>query len=177
MEGKRKNTGPEEQRKYATPEAFWKKCEAYFAKCDKEGKLYGEAGLALYLDVTLVSLRRWYDGERCPDLQDVTQRAYLRIQSQLESDPTYMDKGMVTKSIFMMKQPRLGGYQDRVEAKQDISVEGQDGRWRRRIGFQVMEADMANILLVLILVLLCLVALMNVSLYGPRGAEGAGRKV
>lgn len=36
---------------------------------------------------------------------------------------------------------------------------------------------MANILLVLILVLLCLVALMNVSLYGPRGAEGAGRKV
>ena len=29
---------------------------------------------------------------------------------------------MVTKSIFLMKQPRLGGKQDRVEAKQDISV-------------------------------------------------------
>lgn len=129
-----KNNGHDEQRKYATPEAFWKKCEAYFAKCDKENKLYGEAGLALYLGVTLVSLRRWYDGERCPDLQEVTQRAYLRIQSQLESDPTYMEKGMVTKSIFLMKQTRLGGYQDKVEAKQDISV-------KVKMGDNVDESD------------------------------------
>ena len=30
--------------------------------------------------------------------------------------------GMVTKAIFLMKQPRFGGYQDKIEAKQDIQV-------------------------------------------------------
>ena len=33
-----------------------------------------------------------------------------------------MQKGMVTKAIFMMKQPRFGGYQDKIEAKTDIAV-------------------------------------------------------
>ena len=54
--------------------------------------------------------------------------AYLRIQSQLESDPTYMQKGMVTKAIFMMKQPRFGGYQDKIEAKTAVAVKVQMGR-------------------------------------------------
>ena len=67
-------------------------------------------------------MRGWYDGTDCADLQEPVQRAYLRIQAQLESDPTYMQKGMVTKAIFLMKQPRFGGYQDKIEAKQDISV-------------------------------------------------------
>lgn len=115
----RENTG---ERKYATAEDLHAKCEEYFAKCDEECKLYGEAGLALHLDVTLNTLRQWYDGERCADLQDTVQKAYLRIQAQTESDPTYMAKGMVTKAIFLMKQSRLGGYQDRIESKQDISV-------------------------------------------------------
>ena len=119
MPQERENTG---ERKYATAEDLRAKCEEYFEKCDKEYKLYGEAGLALHLDVTLSTLRRWYDGERCPDLQDTVQKAYLRIQAQTESDPTYMEKGMVTKAIFLMKQPRLGGYQDKIESKQDISV-------------------------------------------------------
>ena len=110
------------KRKYATAEALQDRCEDYFAKCDANRILYGEAGLALHLGVKLDTLRKWYDGKDCSDYQEIVQMAYLRIQSQLESDPTYMMKGMVTKAIFMMKQPRFGGYQDKIEAKTDIAV-------------------------------------------------------
>lgn len=99
-----------------------KACEAYFKKCDKDGTLYGEAGLALHLGVTLRTLRRWYDGERNEPFQEPTQMAYLRIQNQIEVDSRYQEKGMVTRGIFLNKQPRFGGYQDKVEARQDISV-------------------------------------------------------
>lgn len=109
-------------RKYATAEALAAKCEEYFTTCDDQGKLYGEAGLALYLGVVRDTLRKWYDGTDCPDLQETVQMAYLRIQSQAESDPAYMEKGMVTKAIFLLKQPRFGGFQDKIEAKTDIAV-------------------------------------------------------
>lgn len=118
MPKKRENTG---ERKYATAEDFRAKCEEYFAACDEKGLLYGEAGLALHLDVTLAALRSWYEGERCPDLQDAVQKAYLRIQAQIESDPRYQEKGMVTRSIFLQKQKRLGEYQDKVENKSDTT--------------------------------------------------------
>ena len=110
------------KRKYATAEALQDRCEDYFAKCDANRILYGEAGLALHLGVKLDTLRKWYDGKDCSDYQDIVQMAYLRIQSQFESEPAYMEKGMVTKAIFMMKQPRFGGYQDKIEAKTDIAV-------------------------------------------------------
>lgn len=113
------NTG---ERKFKDAAALQAKCDEYFAACDTTGRLYGEAGLALHLDVTLNALHDWYDGRRCPDLQDTIQKAYLRIQAQAESSPAYMEKGMVTKSIFLLKQQRFGGYQDKIEAKQDISV-------------------------------------------------------
>lgn len=126
--------GKNANRKYANAAALQKKCDEYFAQCDEEGKLYGEAGLALHLGVMLATLRKWYDGTDCPDLQETVQMAYLRIQSQTESDPAYMMKGMVTKAIFLMKQPRLGGYQDKIEAKTDISV-------NVKMGSNVDESD------------------------------------
>lgn len=122
------------KRKYATAEALEEKCDEYFAACDADGKLYGEAGLALHLGVKLETLRKWYDGKDCADYQDTVQKAYMRIQSQLESDTTYMMKGMVTKAIFLMKQPRFGGYQDKIEAKTDIAV-------NVKMGSNVDESD------------------------------------
>jgi len=116
---KKKNTG---QRDYATADLLKAKCDEYFRTCDEDGALYGEAGLALHLNVTIETLRRWYDGKRCPDFQETAQMAYLRIQNQIETDPRYQEKGMVTRGIFLNKQPRFGGYQDKVEARQDISV-------------------------------------------------------
>ena len=116
------------KRKYATAEALEGKCNEYFAKCDKDGHLYGEAGLALHLGVKLDTLRKWYDGKDCSDYQDIVQMAYLRIQSQFESEPAYMEKGMVTKSIFMLKQKRFGGYQDKIEANTNIDVNVKMGK-------------------------------------------------
>ena len=115
---------------FETEEEFDTAAEAYFDYCDANGMLYGEAGLCLALSkgnrkgrtVTLQALRDWYDGKHCEYLQDAVQRAYLRIQAQIETDPTYREKGMVPRSIFLQKQTRLGGYQDKVETKSDATV-------------------------------------------------------
>lgn len=115
---------------FETAEEFEAAANAYFDACDRSYKLYGEAGLCLALSrgnrkrrtVTLGTLRKWYDGESCPYLQDVVQQAYLRIQEQIETDPTYREKGMVPRSIFLQKQARLGGYQDKTETKNDSTV-------------------------------------------------------
>lgn len=112
-----------EPRPYKDAPALRRACEAYFSRCDQEGALYGEAGLALALGVTLRTLRDWYDGKTCEDLQNETQRAYLRIQDQIETGPAYTGKsGMSTRAVFLLKQARLGGYQDRPEARQDAAV-------------------------------------------------------
>lgn len=115
---------------FETAEEFDAAAEAYFDYCDANGMLYGEAGLCLALSkgnrkgrtVTLQALRDWYDGKHCDYLRDAVQRAYLRIQAQIETDPTYREKGMVPRSIFLQKQTRLGGYQDKVETKSDATV-------------------------------------------------------
>lgn len=103
--------------------------DAYFDTCDAAGKLYGEAGLCLALGVSLTTLRRWYDGKTCPELQEAVQRAYLRIQDQIETHPVYMEKGgMTSRAIFMLKQPRFAGYTDKVEARQDMTVNIKHGK-------------------------------------------------
>lgn len=115
---------------FFTAREFEEAANAYFDDCDAKGKLYGEAGLCLALSrankdrrtVRLETLRTWYDGKICTHLQDAVQKAYLRIQEQIDTDPTYREKGMVPRSIFLQKQSRLGGYQDKVETKSDATV-------------------------------------------------------
>lgn len=115
---------------FETAEDFVEAVEKYFAKCDEEGKLYGEAGMCLGLtkynkkgrNVTLRTLRDWYDGVSCEYLQDVVQMAYLRIQEQIDTNPVYHEKNMATRGIFLQKQARYGGYQDKTEAKQETTV-------------------------------------------------------
>lgn len=115
--------GNDKGARFASADEFQAAADAYFKRCDKLQKLYGEAGLALSLGVTLKTLRRWYDGETAAYLQNAVQMAFLRIQDQIETHPAYRDKGgMTSKAIFLLKQPRFGGYQDRVEAKQDMAV-------------------------------------------------------
>ena len=116
---------------FATAEEFTEAATHYFDECDGNGTLYGEAGLCLGLTkynskgrtVTLRALRNWYDGESCQYLQDAVQLAYLRIQEQIESDPRYQEKGgMATRGIFLQKQQRFGGYQDKTETKNESTV-------------------------------------------------------
>ena len=108
-------------RKFRTAAELRKAMDGYFAKCDEEGTLYSEGGLARHLNVALLTLRSWYDGTRVPEYQHDVEMAYLRIQEQIETDPRYQEKSMVSRSIFLNKQRWFGGYQDKIEAKQDIS--------------------------------------------------------
>lgn len=115
---------------FPTAEAFEAAANKYFDECDAIEAIYGEAGLCLALSryndkgkaVTLKTLRGWYDGESCPWLQEPVQLAYLRIQQQIETDPRYHSKNMASRGIFLQKQPRLGGYQDKQEVKNDSTV-------------------------------------------------------
>ncbi len=124
-----KRTG-EMNRIFATPEELREAISGYFADCDEKGLLYGEAGLCLWLGshnangriITLDRLRKWYDGEASADLQEVVQEAYMRIQGQIESDRRYQDKAMTSRAIFLQKQTRFGGYQDKVEQKRETTV-------------------------------------------------------
>ena len=130
--GQKEATAAAAQANAIFPDAqeFAEAANGYFAECDARGVLYGEAGLCVYLSehnrdrrvVHLRALRDWYDGRSCEHLQDQVQLAYLRIQQQIESDPAYQEKGMVTRSIFLQKQMRLGEYQDRQETKNDATV-------------------------------------------------------
>jgi len=105
--------------------------EKYFAACDERGELYGEAGLCIGLSknhprkktVTLRKLREMYDSDEKQELQEAVQMAYLRIQQQIETDARYQEKGgMATRGIFLQKQKRFGGYQDKIEQKTDTVV-------------------------------------------------------
>lgn len=112
-----------ESRKYYSAKELEQIANAYFEACDEKNVLYGEAGLALGLGLTLRELREMYDGKRGEAFQTVIQRAYLCIQNQIETSPAYREKGgMATKAIFLLKQPRLGGYQDKIEARNDMTV-------------------------------------------------------
>ena len=117
---KKKNTG---QRDYATADLLKAKCDEYFRTCDEDGALYGEAGLALHLNVTIETLRRWYDGKRCPDFQETAQMAYLRIQNQIETDPRYQEKGMM--QFANGSTIKFGHY----DTGSDLEYQGQEFDW------------------------------------------------
>ncbi len=116
---------------FETAEEFTEAANKYFDECDERGDLYGEAGLCLGLtkynkkgrSVSLSTMQDWWDGRKAPYLQEAVQQAYLRIQAQIETDPRYQEKGgMATRSIFLQKQKRLGGYQDKLEEKRDTTI-------------------------------------------------------
>jgi hypothetical protein len=117
------HTGNDVHKKFETPEQLREKCDEYFKACDKSKTLYGEAGLALHLGVSLSTMRSWYDARRSPELQETIEYAYMRIMSQIETDERYQEKGgMATRAIFLLKQKMLGGYQDKVAAQTDMNV-------------------------------------------------------
>lgn len=96
--------------------------EQFFAGRDQENKLYGEAGLALALNVSLQTLRAWYDGREHKEFQPVIRRAYLRIQDQIESSPLYQERSMGTRANMLLKQNRLGAYAERGEGDVEVRV-------------------------------------------------------
>lgn len=110
-----------EEKKERTAEELSAVLDRYFAGCDSTGELYSEAGIALALEVPVETLADWWEGKGPEGYTWPVKRAYLRLQRQFETHPAYREKG-ATRGIFALKQPRLGGWVDRVEAKSDITV-------------------------------------------------------
>ena len=117
---------------FPTPESLRAAVDWYFAECDAVDKLYGPAGLCLYLSdhnatgefISQSRLGSWFAGEGREDLTPVVQYAFARIQDQIETDPRYREKGgMATRAIFLQKQKMFGGYTDREDVKADVKVD------------------------------------------------------
>lgn len=87
-----------------TAAALRRRYQQYFADCDEAGTLYGEAGLALALEVSRETLRDWYDGRAGPRVREEVRRAYLIIRRQLESDARCVDKSR-TKEMLRQLYP------------------------------------------------------------------------
>lgn len=117
---------------FPTPESLRAAVDGYFAECDAADKLYGPAGLCLYLSehnatgefINQYKLSSWFAGEGREDLTPVVQYAFARIQDQIETDARYREKGgMATRAIFLQKQRVFGGYTDREDVKADVKVD------------------------------------------------------
>ncbi len=93
----------------------------YFAACDADGTLYGEAGVALALGISLKTLRSWKHGE-VPGFLDVAEYAYMRIAAEPDHNPVYRDKAMITRSIYLSKQQDFLGYREKSEEGRSVEV-------------------------------------------------------
>lgn len=122
MANRRRGAAGVGPRKYADVESLQKAIDAYFAHCERTGEIVGEEGLAYHLGVSISTIGNWYDGVTCPEFQEAVQLAFTKLQYLRSIDPRFMEKGMTSIYMFSKKQKRYGGWQDTVEAKQDISV-------------------------------------------------------
>jgi hypothetical protein len=110
------------KRTYETPEELKVACDKYFEKVDKDGEVPTESGLALHLGISVVTLRHWYDGDYSTDLMETIRDAYNEMTVRYTQMLLTGNKNMTPFVIFMLKQVRFAGYQDKVEAKTDIAV-------------------------------------------------------
>lgn len=123
MAAAKKDSGKRRSRAvYETAEELQKVVDKYFAQCEESGEVPSEAGLALAAKVGVPALQSWYDGRKCPYLQETAQDAYSRMTSIYMQLLLTGNKNMTPFVIFMLKQQRFAGYQDKVESKQDIAV-------------------------------------------------------
>jgi hypothetical protein len=110
------------KRAYETVEELEAACAEYFEKVDKEGSVPTEAGLALHLGVSTCCLQSWFDGTRRAEFQQTIVDAYGEMTVRYTQMLLSGNKNMTPFVIFMLKQKRFAGYQDKIEAKTDIAV-------------------------------------------------------
>ena len=115
-------------------EDIGERIDMYFDTCEKRGEVPSEAGLHRFLGISLQTLRRWFDGKASPDNQEPVQNAYARMTEIYLQMLQSGNKNMTPFVIFMLKQPRFAGYQDKIEAKTDIAV-------NVKMGSNVDESD------------------------------------
>ena len=113
----------EKTRGYRTAKELEAVLDGYFADCDLVGELYSEAGIALALNVPVETLADWWEGKGPDGYTWPVKRAYLRrLQLIVTHGALRVMGGMASRGFFALKQKRLGGWVDRVEAKSDINV-------------------------------------------------------
>lgn len=103
-------------------EDIGKKIDRYFDTCEARCEVPSEAGLHRFLGISLQTLRKWFDGSASPDNQEPVQNAYARMTEIYLQMLQSGNKNMTPFVIFMLKQPRFAGYQDKIEARTDIAV-------------------------------------------------------
>lgn len=113
---------PSKKRTYETADELQAACCKYFEKVDKIGEVPSESGLALHLGISLATLQHWFDGDYSTDLQEAVRDAYGEMTVRYLMLLQTGNKNMTPFVIFMLKQRRFAGYQDKIEAKTDIAV-------------------------------------------------------
>lgn len=113
---------PSKKRTYETADELQAACCKYFEKVDKNGEVPSESGLALHLGISLATLQHWFDGDYSTDLQEAVRDAYGEMTVRYLMLLQTGNKNMTPFVIFMLKQRRFAGYQDKIEAKTDIAV-------------------------------------------------------
>lgn len=115
-----KAAGEKREDRFDTPEKLQALLDGYFAECERKNELPNEFSLGVYLGVTMQTLDQWYSGSRRPYLQETLQLAYMRMSSM------WMDEARLNPKfampIFLLKQKRFGGYQDKIEANAEVNV-------------------------------------------------------
>lgn len=120
--------------KKMTANELHERVETYFMRVSKTKEVACEQGLAQHLGIMTLELQSWWDGnfgENGSDriskgeeeaVQIEIRKAYDRIM--FEAQQLVVEKG--TKAIgwvnFLLKQPRFGGYQDKITQKVDTTV-------------------------------------------------------
>jgi hypothetical protein len=125
MAAKKKPNG---KKAYETVEELEAACAEYFKKVDKDGAVPSESGLALHLGVSTACLQSWFDGTRREEFQQTIMDAYGEMTVRYTQMLLGGNKNMTPFVIFMLKQKRFAGYQDKIEAKTDIAVNVKMGK-------------------------------------------------
>ena len=107
-----------------TPEQIDEFSKGYFAECEDEGKKPTIEGLAGFMDITSDTLLSWLNAKSeneklyDPKVIEILKKAQDRMVDIIQQSSD-------TMSVFRLKQPRYGGYNDKLigEGNGNIKVE------------------------------------------------------
>ena len=115
-----------------TPEAFRKAVDNYIQECKATDIFPSEPGMLLALDISEDTLSRYKEQN---GYADTIKKALAVREEYLQHIVLSNGAKSVTGAIFLLKQPKNGGYQDKQIADGDINV---------NIGFKNLDKKAFN---------------------------------
>lgn len=104
--------GKKAGRRFQTAEDLKAAVLTYLNMTDASGELATEQGLASALGVSVQTLRKWWNGTDCSDLQETTLWAYGELTDRFQQLVLRGEKNLVSFAIFMLKQKWFSGTPD-----------------------------------------------------------------